>query len=77
MLELVIYGRPDCHLCDEMADDLAHALRGKPYRLRLQDVDTREDWRDQYGSRVPVLTLQDGTELCHYHLEPKRLLPYL
>ncbi len=72
-----MYGRPACHLCDEMADDLAQALRGKPYRLHIEDVDTRQDWRERFGTRIPVLTLRDGTELCHYHLEPDRLLPYL
>ncbi len=69
MLELVLYGRPACHLCDEMADELAHTLRGRPYRLRLEDVDSRPDWRERYGPRVPVLTLSDGTELCHYRLD--------
>jgi hypothetical protein len=69
MLELVLYGRPACHLCDEMADELADALRGRPYRLRVEDVDSRPDWRERYGPRVPVLALPDGTELCHYRLD--------
>lgn len=73
MLELVLYGRPACHLCDEMAEELADALRGRPYRLRIEDVDSRPDWRERYGPRVPVLALADGTELCHYRLDPDNL----
>jgi hypothetical protein len=73
MLELVLYGRPACHLCDEMADEIADVLRGKAYRLTVEDVDTRSEWRSHYGPRVPVLTLTDGTELCQYHLDPDRL----
>jgi hypothetical protein len=73
MLELVLYGRPACHLCDEMADEIADALRGRAYRLRIEDVDTRPDWRSRFGPRVPVLTLPDGTELCEYRLDPEKL----
>lgn len=69
-MELVLYGRPGCHLCDEMVDEIADTLRGRAYRLKVEDVDTRAEWRNRFGSRVPVLTLPDGTELCHYHLDP-------
>ena len=74
MLELVLYGRPTCHLCDEMADEIAEVLRGRDYRLKVEDVDTRPEWRSHYGPRVPVLTLADGTELCQYHLDPELLM---
>lgn len=73
MLELVLYGRPACHLCDEMADELAVFLAGRCYRLRVEDVDSRADWRARYGTRVPVLALADGTELCEYRLDTARL----
>ena len=68
MLELVLYGRPGCHLCDEMEDVLRGALAGREFRLRKENVDTRADWREQYGTRIPVLTLENGEELCHYRL---------
>jgi len=74
MLELVLYGRPACHLCDEMADDIANVLRGgRAYRLTVVDVDSRPGWRSRYGLRVPVLALADGTELCEHRLDPDRL----
>jgi hypothetical protein len=73
VLELVLYGRPACHLCDEMADELAEILRGCDYQLKLEDVDSRPDWRERYGPRVPVLILADGTELCHYRLDSVRV----
>ena len=70
VLELVLYGRPVCHLCHEMVDELDEALRGRPYRLRVENVDQNPDWQARYGSRIPVLTTVDGRELCHYRLEP-------
>jgi hypothetical protein len=73
MLELVLYGRPACHLCEEMADDIEQALRGTGYQLRIEDVDTRPDWRERYGLRVPVLTDAAGTEICEIRLDAPAL----
>lgn len=73
MLELVLYGRPACHLCDEMADEISLALRGEAYQLRVEDVDSRTDWRQRFGLRIPVLTLADGTELCEFRLDSEKL----
>jgi hypothetical protein len=77
VLELVLYGRPACHLCDEMADEIEALLRNRDYRLRIEDVDNRPDWRERYGPRVPVLTLADGTELAEYRLDPVQLRRWL
>lgn len=66
---LVLYGRPGCHLCDEMADEIADTLAPGSYRLCVEDVDTRPDWRDAYGVRVPVLTLDNGAEICATRLD--------
>lgn len=73
MLELVLYGRPACHLCDEMADEIREVLGKTPYQLRVEDVDSRPDWCSRFGPRVPVLTLADGTELCEFHLDHAQL----
>jgi hypothetical protein len=75
MLDLVLYGRPSCHLCDEMADELRDFMAGRPYRLRVENVDSREDWKSRYGTRVPVLATGDGRELCHYHFDKAGLVP--
>jgi hypothetical protein len=56
-----------------MADELAEALRGRDYHLRVEDVDSRPDWHERYGPRVPVLALADGTELCEYRLDPDKV----
>lgn len=73
MLDLVLYGRPACHLCDEMADELAEVLDGQEYQLRVEDVDSRPDWRQHYGPRVPVLVLAGGEEICEFRLDPEKL----
>jgi glutaredoxin len=66
--EIVVYSRPDCHLC---ADAMA-ALRGLQaelgFDLREQDIDGDEALQRAYFERIPVVTL-DGEELFDYFVD--------
>ncbi len=64
---LIVYSRQGCHLCELMIEALLPLLRGRA-DLEVRDVDTRDDWRLQFGDRVPVLTL-NGLTVCEYHLD--------
>ncbi|MCC7258028.1 MAG: glutaredoxin family protein [Gammaproteobacteria bacterium] len=59
MKELVLLGRPDCHLCDRLLADIEPLCRAAGATLRVHDVDSRPDWRAAYGLRIPVV-LGDG-----------------
>ena len=59
MRRLVLYGRPGCHLCDELAARLAR--RGIAFDK--VNVDADPVLREKYGLRVPVLTDADGHEV--------------
>jgi hypothetical protein len=65
--DLVVYSRQGCHLCEIMIEELLPLARGRA-RVRVRDVDTRDDWRELYGRRVPVLEY-DGLSLCEYRLD--------
>jgi len=52
-MELVLYTRRGCHLCEEAEDVLV--LLG--IDARHVDVDAEAAVRDRYGLRVPVLEL--------------------
>ena len=72
MTELLLYGRPGCHLCEDMGAALEE-LRGElGFRLREVDIDTDPALAARYGTLIPVLTLE-GREICHYHLDPVAL----
>lgn len=58
-----LLSRPDCPLCDEFLEELAHAFPDLAADVRIADVDSREDWRRLYGRRIPVLLAADGTVL--------------
>ncbi len=76
MIEAVeFYYREGCHLCEEMAAALFRGWPGRFDDMQWRDVDSRKEWRDRYGHRVPVLVLQ-GQVLCEFHLAPEVLIPH-
>jgi uncharacterized membrane protein len=55
MLNVTLYTRKDCHLCDEVKSDL-QALQSKyPHRLVEMDVDTDPVLQAKYDVLIPVL----------------------
>lgn len=62
--------RPDCPLCEEFLEELAHEFPALAARVRSEDVDSREDWRSQYGRRIPVLLGEDGAVWSEGRLDP-------
>lgn len=67
METLHVYSRRGCHLCEVLIEELVPLLR-KRLRLEVRDIDSREDWRERYDSRVPVVEF-DGRLVCQYVLD--------
>ncbi len=67
MKTLLLYSRPGCHLCEELAADLEPLCEG---RAVVEVVDISEDpaLERHYGLRIPVLAI-GGRELCGYPLD--------
>jgi glutathione S-transferase len=64
----ILYGRPGCHLCEEMAEGLDHLRKGMNFTYEIVDVDGDPALAARYGKRIPVL-VSDGRELCEYVLD--------
>ncbi|MEQ8207411.1 MAG: glutaredoxin family protein [Woeseia sp.] len=62
-----VYSRAGCHLCEVLIEELLAMARGRA-EVEVFDVDTRQDWRDDYGLRVPVVEL-GGRFLCQFELD--------
>jgi glutaredoxin len=56
---LVLYARPDCHLCDEARAGL-ESLRsdGLDFELDEIDIDSDEELLKRYLERIPVIELE-------------------
>lgn len=63
MVEVILYTRDDCHLCEDIEKELSKLKSEVPHDLLLVDVDTSPELRKKYGSRVPVV------EVGPYRLE--------
>jgi len=70
-----VYSRPGCHLCEVLAEELMPLVRGIA-RIEVHDIDSRQDWRERYGDRIPVVEIS-GEYVCHYRLDTEALLSRL
>ena len=64
---LYVYSRRGCHLCDVLVEELLPLVRGR-FDVEVRDIDSRDDWRERYDARVPVLEYR-GEFVCQYRLD--------
>ena len=76
-MQLVLYVRSYCHLCEELIAALAPWRERHAFDLRIIDIEDDAVLEMRYGTLVPVLCAPDGSELCHYRLDEARLDAYL
>jgi glutaredoxin len=58
MRRLVLYGRPDCHLCDEARAGLRNLLaEGLSFELEEVDIETDDELLKRFLERIPVVEL--------------------
>ena len=56
-----------------MEDELRPFIEKYNITVKRQYIDNEPELEHRYGSKVPVLTLNDNT-LCEYFLDPESLL---
>jgi glutaredoxin len=59
-MQLILYSKPGCHLCEGLQEKLEQIRRGVPpehlyFELEVRDITSREDWFQAYQYEVPVL----------------------
>jgi glutaredoxin len=56
---LVLYARPDCHLCDEARAGLEKLLAdGASFELEEVDIESDDELFKRYLERIPVVELE-------------------
>ncbi|MER3419172.1 MAG: hypothetical protein C4290_01005 [Chloroflexota bacterium] len=61
-MQITLYTRPGCHLCEEALALLRQATRGRLIPISTVNVDERPELAARYGERVPVAAI-GGREL--------------
>jgi hypothetical protein len=64
---LRVYSRPGCHLCEQLVEELLPIARGR-VDVQVVDIDARPEWREAYGTRIPVVEYR-GETVCQYTLD--------
>ena len=77
MREITLFGRPGCHLCDEVREEIL-ALREQGYRFRLREVDIESDEEllRAHLVRIPVVEV-DGEVVSELLLDRSALMARL
>jgi hypothetical protein len=69
MSELILYSRPECHLCDVAAELLA----GLGLTWQSVNIDNDEDLIRRYGIRIPVLQRSDTGEVLFWPFDAEKV----
>lgn len=72
MRTVTLYGRPDCHLCDDARAALERVRATHPFSLVEVDIERDDVLFKRYLERIPVVTL-DGEELFAFFVDEERL----
>ena len=72
MREVVLYGRPGCHLCDEARVVLERVRAELPFALVERDIERDDALFKAYLERIPVIAL-DGEELFDFFVDEAEL----
>ncbi len=57
MVQLILYSKPGCHLCEGLEEKLA-AITTLNIKLEIRDITTQPQWFNAYQYEIPVLKQQ-------------------
>jgi glutaredoxin len=72
MTTIILYGRPGCHLCDDVHDILVGVQQKYDFELRELNIMEDEALFDKYVVDIPVVTI-DGEYFCQYSISANEL----
>lgn len=69
-VEVTVYSREDCHLCEEAIADVERAAEDVGATVAIEEIDVDEDEQlaAEYGERVPYVLL-DGEPAYKYRVD--------
>ena len=71
MINVTLYTRKECHLCNETKANLETLQKTHPHRLVEIDIESEPTLHEKYGSQIPVLEV--GPYILHAPISPQDL----
>jgi glutaredoxin len=72
MPEVVLYGKPDCHLCDDARVVLERVRAELGFELVERDITQDDALHRAYLERIPVVAI-DGREVFDFFVDEPEL----
>ena len=72
MTEVVLYGRPGCHLCDDARVALERVRATHPFELEERNIEEDDELLRRYLERIPVVVV-DGEETFDFFVDESKL----
>jgi glutaredoxin len=69
--EVVLYGRPGCHLCDEARAVIRRVGATHPFALSEHNIEESDELLRAYLERIPVICI-DGVETFELFVDEHR-----
>jgi glutaredoxin len=67
-VDVEIYSRPGCHLCDEAKEVIERVRRRIAFGVRVIDIETDPELEKRYGEQIPVV-LVNGVLAFKYRVD--------
>ena len=71
-IQIDIYSRPGCHLCDEAKHILERVRLRFPFALRVINIADDPELEKTYGEQIPVVLI-NGSKAFKYHVDEAEL----
>ena len=72
LVQIDIYSRPGCHLCDEAREVVERVRLRFPFLLRVINIETDPEIEKRYGEKIPVVFI-NGNKAFKYHVDEAEL----
>jgi len=59
-MQVLLYSKPDCHLCDVVKADLLDLASEIGFMLQVRDIQTDPDLFDRFRYLIPVVDIENG-----------------
>jgi glutaredoxin len=70
--QVVVYGRPDCHLCEQALVVIERVRSRVAFELEQVDIEADETLFKRYLERIPVIVV-NGQELFEFFVDERLL----
>jgi glutaredoxin len=71
-VQIDIYSRPGCHLCDDAREIIERVQRRFPFSVRIINIEDDPSLEQTYGDQIPVVFI-NGNKAFKYRVDEAEL----